>query len=183
MAAMENPAVAPTPPERSGSSEFETLLADLGATYEEPTAEAIIARKDAEIAELRKNLLALRPMGDELAEANKAVLANEAASTEELAETRARLADERVRAVARKERLLGKLRSIAGRHAELQAQCDELGTRLRRAEGDLKRTRGWHHKAKARAEEKNRVAADRWREILRLRREIRDLRKRLDLPG
>jgi uncharacterized protein (DUF3084 family) len=185
----ETPAEEPAAPlptatkeaDETATPEFTDLLAAIGSEGEAPDLEAVLALKDFEIAELRSMLSALRPLGDQLAEIESSRIAEEESSA-------LRLTDAKQRSAVRKKWLLEKLRLFRDEHVARDAHHDQeqaqeiqtLQDTLAKREAMLKRTRGWHVKARERAEERSRKAANRWREILTLRRRIKDLERKLD---
>lgn len=140
--------------------EFEDLQSALGA---EPTAgslEDALHLRDVALAGLAENLAHLRPLGDQLAESEKARLAAQA----------------RVEALeAERETFLELLASRAVTTAivdDLEAELKEERRARKRVEAQLVRTR-------QKLEERHRKATERWREIVDLKGERRRLREAL----
>lgn len=132
-------------------SEFESFLDDLGA--EPPAADSELSLKDTTIAELTARLKDLQDLGDRLA------------ATEQ----------ERLRGLERIAELEARLEEAPGpsTDSKLEAQVAKL-TRARDRETErLDRMR-------AKYEERKRVAAERWRELLELKRELKVLRTKGD---
>lgn len=125
---------------RSEHPEFDDLLSSLGADGETAGPEHLLERKDAEIAELRGNLEMLRPLGDRLAETERARLALEAKVRDletiarEESQARRREAEEHERAVAKLRARLAEERTSAYSRDEhtgrLARQCEELRAAL-----------------------------------------------------
>jgi len=86
---------APLPARSSGArgyDEFQDLLSGVGAETIEPTEATERDRKDMEIAELRRHLEMLRPIGDQLALVEQRRLKETAKLQEEIEELKARRA-------------------------------------------------------------------------------------------
>ena len=135
------------------ANEFDDFLADMGAEPVDPE-ESALAIKDATIEELQRNLERLRPLGDQLAEIEKARLALES----ELAEARLELA-----------------RVHEEHHAELSAvlaERDKLERARARLEERVSKTREKFAK-------RDRVATERWHQIRALQQERRRLKDAL----
>lgn len=196
-------------------TEFEDLLSSIGSEREAPSAERLLARKDAEIFELRGMLQALSPLGERLADIDRARLDEEESAADEgevREELEQRLTDARDRAAHRRARVVAMLRRLRGEHGALEGCCEQLASQVLRLEAEtpegavpmevpvdtteleeriaeleaivakreaaVERTKGWHAKAKAKAEEKSKLAAERWREILTLRREVKAMERK-----
>jgi len=182
------------------ASEFEDLLAEVGATpTEDDELTAALALRDATIAGLQEQLANLRDLGDRLATTEQ----ERRALSAEVSELRA----ESMTLRGKVERLRAELEQpqaeIDALHAELdrfRAEIETLRTDaapqverdadelLRsevedlRAELRKERARGERHAERAaswkeKAEERHKTAADRWREIRRLRGERRELER------
>ncbi len=138
--------------------EFGALLADLNVeeTDAQPDPmESKLRLANATIDELRTNLANLQPLGDLFAEAENARLELLA----ELEGTR----DRRPRAATASN---DAERELAQTHKELAERDRRIATLTER----VKRLRG-------RFDERDRVATDRWHELVRLRKELRAARR------
>lgn len=132
------------------SDDFGDFMADLGAT---PVSadESVLAIRDATIEELRRNLQALRPLGDQLAETEKARLALES-----------QLAEQRVE----------EAHSVEAHHAELT----KLAARCRRAEAGREKVEERLRKLRAKFDRRDEVATERWHKIRAMQQELKALR-------
>jgi len=148
-AASTEPAVLDAAPAgESGLDEFGSFLADMGAEPVTPE-ESTLAIKDATIAELQRNLAHLRPLGDRLAETERARLA----LVDEVAQLREQL-------------------------EQVRAECAERDRKLERSERKLKTSAERLKRMRTKFEERKRVVADRWFEIVELRKEKKQLARR-----
>ena len=175
--------------------EFADLLETIGAEAPPPSVETVLARKDIEIAELRRNLAALRPLGDRLAEWDKALLAREheeeaegsspdaeewrllarkhtearsrCATLEEQLREASALAE---RSAAAETKLRASLRETKTAVASRNRALRKLNRALEKRDAALARATDRLDTLRARHEERSRTAADRWRQILELRR-------------
>lgn len=132
-------------------AEYEDLLRAIGGGPDEAAGPAASDLRDATIAELRRVFEELRPLGEQLAESERARLAAE--------EEARRLAAAMESIGADVEGLRGEL----AKQTALRARLEERAAALR-----------------AKRDERHRVAADRWREIRRLRGECKRLERELE---
>ncbi len=141
-------------------SEFAEFLSDLGATAGEPDADSRQALQAGRIAALEEQLQQLRPLGDMLAASDRALLAEQARVQELEAELTARGADCELGAEEGAATLVSKLRK------ERQKLRRKLARREKVIEGGKMRLAAMRDKR----DERHQIAADRWREILKLRK-------------
>ena len=153
--------------EGSEPTEFDVFLSDMCATPVSPH-EAELALRDATITELKRNLAALRPLGDKLAEAEKARLALEA----QLAEVREELADALGAPDATAESSASEIDALRSGSEALLAERDKAQRGRERAETRLAKLREKFKK-------RDRVATERWHQIRALQQERRELRDSL----
>lgn len=133
--------------------EFGDLMAGVGAT---PVSaeESAVAIREATIAELKKSLADLRPLGDRLAEIEKERMALEA----RVAEAREELAQ----TVEAQRAELAELENALATAERTKARLDDQLTRLR-----------------AKHKDRDRIATERWHEIRALKRERKALEAEL----
>lgn len=138
-------------------SEFDDFLSDLGAEPSAPRGESDSVLKDATIAELTARLQDLQVLGDQLAATER----------------------ERLSAVARVEELEA---AAATEPKELatpspDAQTEQLEKEVRSLGRARDRQTERLDRMRTKFEERKRVAADRWRELLELKRELKALKR------
>lgn len=133
-------------------SEFEDFLSDLGSEPSAPGEPGDSVLKDATIAELTARLQDLQPMGDRLA------------ATEQ----------ERLAAVARVEELEA---AAAAEPSAPDAQTKQLEKEVESLSRARDRQTERLDRMRSKFEERKRVAADRWHELLELKREIKALKR------
>lgn len=144
--------------------EFSSFLDDLGAEPAEPDLESTILLKDLTITNLTARLMDLRGLGDELAEAERRRLAG----SERILELEARL-----------EEPLDEVSSLRAENEELRAALAAVEAKLQKSRDVNQRTHERLARSRKKFEERNKVAADRWRELQRLKREHREELARL----
>lgn len=138
-------------PESEEPSEFEDFLSDLGSLPNEPMQAGDSVLKDATIAELTARLQDLQVLGDQLA------------ATEQ----------DRLRAVAR----VSELEAVAANEKPESARTEALEKQVASLSRARDRQTERLDRMRAKYEERKRVAADRWRELLELKRELRALKR------
>lgn len=161
----EPPAPLPSAPGRSTvDAEFAELLESVGAE----SADGRVDFRDHELAELREMLARLRPLGDELARTERERLR----LTERCAELERRQAQFE-QLFARQDEELAELREA--KDPDPSRREASLLRRLEEREGVLARERERLAQARRQRDERNQVAADRWRELRALRSRLRAL--------
>jgi hypothetical protein len=165
-----------------GFSMLHELLDEVDGPLPATDPAILLTRKNATIATLQDLLGKLRPMGEQVGTLEQACHA---------AGERARTAEHRLdgalQRIAELEQDLQRARHLAAELAEqgktddeldeaagevearLSAQVEKLEKRLREREGVLARERKRHAKSRALLKESRALAAERWREIQRLR--------------
>ncbi len=142
------------PADAGDEDDFEALLAELGSETDEnqgTNAATQLQLAQATIEELRHNLLELQPLGELLAEAER---------------SRLMLLEELERACGERPR-----NSDQKLQTALARSQKELAIRDRKIARQTERVELWRIKY----DERRRVAAERWRELVQLRRENREL--------
>ena len=145
--------------------EFSSFLNDLGAEPVEPDLESAILLKDLTITNLTDRLMDLRGLGDELAEAEKRRLAGSARILELEAEL---------------EGPVSELDTVKAENERLRAALAAMEAKLQKSQDANQRTHERLAKSRKKFEDRNKVAADRWREIQKLKREHREEIARLE---
>lgn len=145
-------------------TEFGNLLESLDAVLPAVDESPVLALKDATIQELQRMLAQLRPVGDKLAETEKLRLAA-VAQIEELEDER----DSTQKAVYQLRVENGRLRSELAKH---ERRIEEKAAALVRVNERL-------IKVRERFDERRKTAGERWREILELRGQKRNLEREL----
>lgn len=171
-----------------GFGEFQELLSAIGSDLQElDLDQAEGRRKDTTIAELKAMLDALTPLGEELATVEQARLAAEDRA-KELEAVVASLVEELTRAASIVERnwqdlgdrgsaVTANRKASIGAHLEEQAKesdrllktVERLKEKLDAREAVLTREKERHAATRAKLAEQRSIAADRWRELRKLR--------------
>lgn len=152
-------------PEPKPAAEFDDLLESLDAVLPATDDSRIFSLKDETIAELQRMLETLRPVGEKLAETEQRRLAAVARIAELEGEWEA----------ARKTGYEFRIET-----ARLRVEIEKQDRKLADKETALNRANERLAKAREKYEERKRVAAERWKEIRKLRASKRALERELE---